>query len=180
MSNLLIIEDKIINKNKINNINIYNTEKGFYEINNKINLRVVLRDNIIALYFFSKNNELKSVIFNTPLRYEGIWRCVFSEHLPLLINIHVDSTVCSNNCVKDFKDIYKYISYIEKNECKHRNVEWLFDYIKMHSKPILFYGVKIYTDIKSMQEIVLEPKYSSKEETLEFIEKELECRHITY
>jgi hypothetical protein len=105
---------------------------------------------------------------------------ISNENDPLFIKVHIDNTICSNDYVKDFKDIYKYIAYIETNTRNHRDVDWIFYYIKAVSKPIIFYGIKIYTDIKSMREIVLEPKYLSKEEVLEFLEKKLECKNIVY
>ena len=153
MSNLLIIEDKNINKN-------YNKikEEGLYEINNEINLRVSENDNSLSLFVFSKNNEFNSVIFNKAMMFENMETCIYNNNL-LAIKVYIDSTICSNDNIKDFKDIYECVLNLEKNRgsclCMPNEI---YNYINN--------SIKRYTDIKPIQEIILKPKYSSKEEIL--------------
>lgn len=154
MSDLLIIEDKIVNNN-------YNKikEEGFYEINNEINLRVSENDKFLSLYFFSKNNKFDFVVFNKAIMFENMETCIYSNNNLLTIKVYIDSTICTNDNVKDFKDIYECVLNLEKNKssclCMPNEI---CNYINN--------SIKRYTDIKPIQEIILKPKYSSKEEIL--------------
>ena len=154
MSELLIIEDKIINNN-------YNKikEEGFYEINNEINLRVSENDKFLSLYFFSKNNKFDFVVFNKAIMFENMETCIYNNNNLLAIKVYIDSTICSNDNIKDFKDIYECVLNLEKNRgsclCMPNEI---YNYINN--------SIKRYTDIKPIQEIILKPKCSSKEEIL--------------
>lgn len=168
MSNLVFIEDKIINKDKISYIDVYTEETDFREVNDTINLFISHDFNGIHLYFFKKHNDFNSVEFDEKIEFCIGHSIAYRNYHAANAIIYIDSSLCSNKESNEYKDIYKFYSYIEYNQYRCDDIKWIVKYARVNSKPILKYGAKIYMDNTPVKEIKLQTKYSSKEEILNY------------
>lgn len=164
MSNLVFIEDKIINKDKLLYVDIYSEETDSYKVNDIVNLKRTSD----TFYFFRKDNDYLLAKYNEPHRIHPSKSFGTLYLKEFVFTIYIDSELCSNRDLEyKYPDIFDFRKKVG-DYFLMKNPSLIGEYIETHFEPIINYGTKIYLDTTPVKEIDLQAKYSSKEEILNY------------